>query len=67
MSDGRYQYLGFARPSAGRYQIDGATGRVSFAAGYLRGGEATPMAGQPGRFYLTAPAIGSRWTCGRQE
>jgi len=67
MSGGRYEYLGLARPSIGRYRLDAGTGRLSFSAGYLRGGEATPMAGQPDRWHLTAPAIGARWTCGRSE
>jgi hypothetical protein len=62
-ADGRYQYLGFRTPSAGRYTV-GAGGRIGFAAGHLDGGEATPIEGQPGRFYLTAPRTGARWTCG---
>lgn len=63
-ADGRYSYLGFARPSAGRYSVDGGSGKVKFAGGHLDGGEATPIEGRPGRYYLTAPATGSRWTCG---
>lgn len=63
-ADGRYSYLGFARPSAGRYSVDGGSGRVKFTGGHLGGGEATPIDGRPGRYYLTAPATGSRWTCG---
>lgn len=60
--DGTYQYLGFAQPSPGRYRLD-AAGTVSFAGGHLDGGEAIPIVQRPGRYYLTAPAIGERWTC----
>jgi hypothetical protein len=66
-ADGRYHYLGSAKPSPGRYRVDAATGAVSFAGGHLDGGEATPMVQRPGRFYLTAPRIGERWTCGHAE
>lgn len=62
--DGRYTYLGFSRPSLGRHRAAEGTGKLTFAGGYLDGGVATPLDGQPGRFHLTAPAIGSRWTCG---
>jgi hypothetical protein len=62
-ADGAYQYLGFAQPSAGRYRVDAAAGTVTFAGGHLDGGEATPMVQRPGRYYLTAPRIGERWTC----
>ncbi|MEW5930931.1 MAG: hypothetical protein AB1941_26000 [Gemmatimonadota bacterium] len=64
LADGRYQYLGFAQPSPGRYRVDAATGVARFTGGHLDGGEATPMVQRPGRFYLTAPRIGERWTCG---
>ena len=66
-ADGRYQYLGFAQPSPGRYRLDAASGVVSFTGGHLDGGEATPMVQRPGRFYLTAPRIDERWTCGFAE
>lgn len=62
-ADGRYQYLGFAQPSAGRFRTDPATQVVTFADGHLHGGEATPMVQRGGRLYLTAPRIGERWTC----
>lgn len=62
IGDGTYEYLGFAKPSRGRYRLD-AAGTVTFAGGHLDGGEATPMVQRPGRFYLTAPRIGERWTC----
>ena len=62
-SDGTYQYLGFSQPSGGRYRLDAAAGTVTFAGGYLAGGEATPIVQRPGRYYLTAPGIGERWTC----
>ena len=61
-ANGAYQYLGFSQPSAGRYRLD-AAGMVTFAGGHLDGGVATPMVQRPGRFYLTAPRIGERWTC----
>jgi hypothetical protein len=62
-ADGAYQYLGFAQPSPGRYAVDAAAGTVTFAGGHLDGGEATPMVQRPGKYYLTAPRIGERWTC----
>ncbi len=62
-SDGRYQFLGFRTPSPGRYTA-GAGGKIRFSGGHLHGGEARPTEGQPGRFCLTAPRSGSRWTCG---
>ncbi|CAA9302595.1 MAG: hypothetical protein AVDCRST_MAG68-584 [uncultured Gemmatimonadetes bacterium] len=64
LADGRYQYLGFAQPSTGRFRVDPASRAVSFAGGHLDGGVATPMVQRPGRFYLTAPRINERWTCG---
>lgn len=63
-ADGRYTYLGFSRPSLGRHRAAAQAGKLTFAGGYLDGGVATPLDGQPGRFHLTAPAIVSRWTCG---
>ena len=62
-ADGAYQYLGFAQPSPGRYRVDAAAGTVAFAGGHLDGGEATPVVQRPGRYYLTAPRIGERWSC----
>lgn len=61
--DGRYHYLGFAKPSPGRYRTDPATRVVTFTGGHLNGGEATPMVQRPGRIYLTAPGIEERWSC----
>lgn len=61
-SDGSYSYLGFAQPSRGRYRVSEA-GTVTFAGGHLDGGEATPIVQRRGRYYLTAPRIGERWTC----
>lgn len=66
-ADGRYHYLGFAKPSPGRYTINKASGVVSFTGGHLAGGEATPMVQRPGRFYLTSPGISERWTCGAAD
>ena len=63
LADGRYQYLGFAQPSSGRYRTDAASSVVSFTGGHLDGGDATPMVQRRGRLYLTAPKIGERWTC----
>lgn len=63
--DGRYTYLGLSRPSLGRHKAAAeGGGKLSFTGGHLDGGVATPVEGRPGRFHLTAPAIGSRWTCG---
>ncbi|HEX2188579.1 MAG TPA: hypothetical protein VHG51_06745 [Longimicrobiaceae bacterium] len=67
LADGRYQYLGSTQPSPGRYRIDTVSRAVSFTGGHLDGGVATPMVLRPGRFYLTAPRIGERWTCGEAD
>lgn len=63
-ANGTYQYLGFKTPSPGTYRADAASRALSFRGGHLDGGEATPIVQRPGRFYLTAPRIGERWTCG---
>jgi hypothetical protein len=63
LANGTYRYLGLRTPSVGQYQP--SDGKLSFRGGYLAGGEATSMEGQPTRFYLVAPTLpGNRWTCG---
>jgi hypothetical protein len=62
--DGGYSYLGFEKPSTGRYAHDEQSGKITFTGGYLDKGEATPIKGDSNRFYLVTPTLpGHRWTC----
>lgn len=62
--NGEYSYLGFEKPSTGRYAFDEASGKISFTGGYLDKGEATPIKGDKNRFYLVTPTLPEhRWTC----
>lgn len=62
--DGAYSYLGFEKPSTGRFAFDAASGKISFTGGYLDKGEATPIKGDSNRFYLVTPTLPEhRWTC----
>jgi hypothetical protein len=62
--DGEYSYLGFEKPSKGRFVFDEASGKISFSGGSLDKGEATPIKGDSNRFYLVTPTLpGHRWTC----
>lgn len=64
-ADGSYSYLGFEKPSKGRYSVDKPAGEISFQGGYLGKGKATPISGYTNRFYLVFPGMpGGRWTCG---
>lgn len=61
---GAYSYLGFEKPSTGKFSVDAATGKISFIGGYLDKGEATPIKGDVNRFYLVTPTLlEHRWTC----
>jgi hypothetical protein len=62
--NGEYSYLGFEKPSMGRYAFDEASGKITFTGGYLDKGEATPIKGDSNRFYLVTPTLPEhRWTC----
>jgi hypothetical protein len=62
--NGEYSYLGFEKPSNGRYAYDDTSGKITFTGGYLDKGEATPIKGDTNRFYLVTPTLpGHRWTC----
>lgn len=63
-ADGTYTYLGFAQPSSGRWSAGTKTKKLSFAGGYLNGGEGTPIEGRTGQMLVVAPAIDGRWKCG---
>jgi len=63
-ADKSYRYHGFSKPSAGRYRFDAGSGKISFLGGYFDKGEATPIAGEKNRYYLTTPTLpDNRWTC----
>lgn len=65
-ADGTYAYRGFEQPSKGSTAA-AADGILRFEGGHLDGGEAVPITGRPGRYTLTAPAIGDRWSCGGDD
>lgn len=59
-----YRYFGFSKPSAGRYNFNAASGKISFVGGYFDKGEATPIAGEKNRYHLVTPTLpDNRWTC----
>jgi hypothetical protein len=64
-ANGEYSYLGFEKPSNGKFIFDQKSGKISFSGGYLDKGEATPIKGDSNRFYLVTPTLPEhRWTCG---
>jgi hypothetical protein len=64
-ANGDYSYLGFEKPSNGKFSFDQKSGKIAFSGGYLDKGEATPIKGESKRFYLVTPTLpGHRWTCG---
>lgn len=64
--DGRYSYLGFNKPSSGKFTVD-SEGNLFFSGGYLNAGKAEKI-DRPNKFFLTFPAnTDRRWTCGLAE
>jgi hypothetical protein len=64
-ASGEYSYIGFDKPSTGKFSFDQESGKISFNGGYLDKGEATPIKGENNRFYLVTPTLPDhRWTCG---
>lgn len=60
--NGTYSYLGFEKPSTGKYSVD-KTGNLLFAGGYLNNGKAEKI-DRPNKFFLVFPTIpDNRWTC----
>lgn len=61
--NGTYEYLGFEKPSRGKFTVD-AKGNLNFKGGYLDKGVATKI-DRPYKFFLVFPTMpGNRWTCG---
>ncbi len=59
---GTYSYLGFEKPSIGKYSTD-KSGNLLFAGGYLDKGKAEKI-DRPNKFFLVFPTIpDNRWTC----
>jgi hypothetical protein len=60
--NGTYSYLGFEKPSTGKFSID-KSGNLVFAGGYLDNGMAEKI-DRPNKFFLVFPTIpDNRWTC----
>lgn len=60
--NGTYTYLGFEKPSSGKYSID-KRGNLLFAGGYLDKGKAEKI-DRPHKFFLVFPSNpDNRWTC----
>ncbi len=59
---GTYSYLGFEKPSNGKFSID-KVGNLSFSGGYLDKGQAEKI-DRPNKFFLVFPTNpDNRWTC----
>lgn len=64
--NGTYSYLGFEKPSTGKYVIDNS-GDLSFIGGYLDKGKAEKT-DRPNRFFVVFPSNpDNRWTCSAIE
>ena len=60
--NGTYSYLGFEKPSNGKFIID-KVGNLSFSGGYLDKGQAEKI-DRPNKFFLVFPTnTDNRWTC----
>ena len=60
--NGTYAYLGFKKPSTGKFTID-KNGNLLFSGGYFDKGKAEKI-DRPNKFFLVFPTIpGYRWTC----
>lgn len=60
--NGSYSYLGFEKPSTGKFVIDKA-GNLLFTGGYLDKGQAEKI-DRPNKFFLVFPTNpDNRWTC----
>ena len=59
---GRYTYLGFSKPSSGKFTVD-KKGNLLFSGGYFDKGIAEKI-DRPNKFFVTFPTIPDhRWTC----
>lgn len=64
--DGTYKYLGFKKPSQGKFKVD-KNGNLLFTGGYLDKGKAEKI-DRPNKYLLVFPNIpGNRWTCTLSE
>lgn len=64
--DGTYSYLGFEKPSNGKFVVE-KNGDLSFTGGYLDKGKAEKT-DRPHRFYVVFPSNpDNRWTCSAIE
>src|SRR6476661_8264128 len=60
--NGSYSYLGFKKPSQGKFAVD-KQGNLLFTGGYLDKGKAEKI-DRPNKFFLVFPTIpDNRWTC----
>lgn len=60
--NGTYAYMGFEKPSTGKFSIDKG-GNLLFAGGYLDKGKAEKI-DRPNKFFLVFPTNpDNRWTC----
>lgn len=60
--NGTYSYLGFEKPSTGKFSVD-KVGNLSFSGGYLDKGQAEKI-DRPNKFFLVFPTNpDNRWTC----
>jgi len=61
-NNGNYAYLGFEKPSRGKFSIDKG-GNLLFNGGYLDKGKAEKI-DRPNKFFLVFPTNpDNRWTC----
>lgn len=60
--NGTYSYLGFSKPSNGKFSID-KDGNLLFKGGYFDKGKAEKI-DRPDKFFVVFPTIpDNRWTC----
>jgi hypothetical protein len=60
--NGSYSYLGFEKPSQGKFTVD-KKGDIIFSGGYLDKGKAEKI-DRPNKYFLVFPNIPeNRWTC----
>jgi hypothetical protein len=60
--NGTYTYLGFKKPSQGKFSID-KNGNLLFKGGYFDKGKAEKI-DRPNKFFVVFPTIpDNRWTC----
>lgn len=60
--NGTYSYLGFEKPSTGKFSVD-KVGNLLFSGGYLDKGQAEKI-DRPNKFFLVFPTNpDNRWTC----